>query len=104
MPALLQDANRGPLFGWRTNGAGGTNITPAAGAWSEASAGIVLGMMTRNQTRVVPGYPASEYIENVGVQPDIEYDYMTKENLTRAGRPFVDAFTAAILEEIRSKQ
>jgi C-terminal processing protease CtpA/Prc len=104
MAAIIQDANRGPLFGWRTNGAGGTNLTPAAGAYSGASAGIVLGMMTRKETRVVPGYPASAYIENVGVQPDIEYDYMTKDNLLQRGRPFVEAFTAAILEEIAKKQ
>jgi hypothetical protein len=104
VPAMLQDAQRGPMFGWRTNGAGGTVITSTAGAYSEASAGIVLGMMTRKQTRAIPGYPASEYVENVGVQPDVEYDYMTKDNLMRSGRPFVDAFTAAIVEEIRSKQ
>jgi C-terminal processing protease CtpA/Prc len=104
MAAIIQDAIRAPLFGWRTNGAGGTNITPAAGAYSEAAAGIVLGMMTRKETRVVDGYPASAYVENVGVQPDIPYDYMTKENLTRSGRPFVDAFTAAILNEMNGKQ
>jgi hypothetical protein len=100
VPAMIQDARRGPLFGWRTNGAGGTNITPASGAYSEGLAGIVLGLMTRKEPIATPGYPTSHYIENVGVQPDIEYDYMTKDNLVQRGRPFVDAFTAAILEQI----
>jgi hypothetical protein len=102
VPALLQDAGRATIFGWRTNGAGGTNITPAAGAWSEAFAGVTLGLMTRNQVRSIAGYPASHYIENVGVHPDVEYDYMTRENLLQQGRPFVNAFTAEILRKIRS--
>jgi hypothetical protein len=100
VPAMLQDARRGPLFGWRTNGAGGTNITPAAGAYSEALSGVVLGMMVRREPVVTPGYPTSHYIENAGVAPDIEYDFMTKENLLQRGRPFVDAFTAAMIQEI----
>ena len=104
VPAMIQDARRGSLFGWRTNGAGGTNITPPSGAYSEGLAGIALGLMTRQEPRATPGYPASHYVENVGVHPDIEYDYMTRDNLLQRGRPFVDAFTAAILEEIRKKQ
>lgn len=36
VPAMIQDAKRGRLFGWRTNGAGGTNITPLSGAYSRA--------------------------------------------------------------------
>ena len=39
----------------------------------------------------------TEYIENVGVRPDIPVDYMTVDNLTNRGKAFVDAFTAAIL-------
>ena len=101
VPAMIQDAKRGRLFGWRTNGAGGTNITPASGAYSEGAAGVVLGMMTRKDPLAIAGYPTSHYIENAGVHPDVEYDYMTRENLLQRGRPFVDAFTAAILQDIR---
>jgi hypothetical protein len=103
VPAMIQDARRGRLFGWRTNGAGGTNITPAAGAYSEAFAGVVLGMMTRKDPLAISGYPVSNYIENAGVQPDVENDYMTRDNLLLRGRPFVDAFTAAILQDIRGR-
>ena len=102
VPAMIQDARRGTIFGWRTNGAGGTNITPAAGAYSESLAGVVLGLMTRKQPIATPDYPTSHYIENVGVRPDIEVDYMTKDNLLQRGRPFVDAFTQAIVRQIRS--
>jgi C-terminal processing protease CtpA/Prc len=103
VPAMIQDAKRGRLFGWRTNGAGGTNITPAAGVYSEAFAGVVLGMMTRKDPVAVVGYPTSYYIENIGVQPDVEYDFMTRENLLQRGLPFVNAFTAALLEDIRGR-
>jgi hypothetical protein len=104
VPAMIQDARRGVLFGWRTNGAGGTNITPAAGAYSEGRAGIVRGLMVRKEPIATPGYPTTHYIENVGVSPDVEYDFMTKENLLERGRPFVDAFTAAIVQQIRNRQ
>jgi C-terminal processing protease CtpA/Prc len=32
VPAMFQDAGRGPLFGWRSNGAGGNNTTFSSGA------------------------------------------------------------------------
>lgn len=101
VPAMIQDARRGPLYGLRTNGAGGTNISVAGGAYSEGSMGMTLGLMTRAQLRPVEGYPTSHYIESVGVRPDIEAVYMTRENLLQAGKPYVGAFTAALLEEIR---
>jgi hypothetical protein len=101
VPAMIQDARRGPIFGYRSNGAGGTNTSFDAGVYGESVAGVTLGLMTRQQPLSTPGYPDSYYIENVGVQPDIPYDYMTRENLMQSGRPFVAAFTAAIVEQIR---
>lgn len=46
------------------------------------------------------GFLTTQYIENVGVRPDIELDYMTTENLLQFGVPFVNAFTKIISDEI----
>lgn len=100
--AMLQDARRAILFGMHTNGAGGTNTSLAAGAYSEGTAGMTVGLMTRAAPVATPDYPTTWYIENAGVRPDIEADYMTRENLVRNGRPFVEAFTRAIVEQIRN--
>jgi C-terminal processing protease CtpA/Prc len=104
VPAMIQDAGRGLLFGWRTNGAGGTNTSHSAGAFSEGAAGLTLGLMTRKDPVVTPDYPAAPLIENIGVRPEIEADYMTRDNLLRSGRPFVDAFTAAMVEHIKKSR
>jgi C-terminal processing protease CtpA/Prc len=104
VPAMFQDARRGPLFGWRTNGAGGTNTTFDAGVYSQASTGMTLGLMNRPTPISVPGFPTTTHIENVGVQPDIQVDYMTRDNLLQRGKPFVDAFTAAIIDLIQKSK
>ena len=100
VPAMFQDAGRGPLFGFRSNGAGANNTTYPAGAWSEGSAGMTLGLQVRKAPVATPDYPTTDLIESVGVRPDIENDYMTRDNLMNAGRPFVDAVTAAITGQI----
>lgn len=100
VPAMIQDSGRGLLFGMRTNGAGGTNITVTGPAFSEAALGMTLGLMVRPKMVATAEYPTTRYIENVGVRPDIEYDYMTRENLMTGGRPYVEAFTNAILQHI----
>jgi Peptidase family S41 len=101
-PAMLQDARRGPIFGYRTNGAGGTVQDFSTGLYSEAVTRSTIALQHRQRPIVVEGYPTSNYVENVGVQPDIPYDYMTLENLLTQGRPFVEAFSKAIAEHIRS--
>ena len=45
-----------------------------------------------------PEFPPSPYIENIGVRPDIMFDYMTRENLITGGAPFVQAFTDAAVK------
>ncbi len=100
VPGMLQDAHRGVLFGMRTNGAGGTNTGFFTGSYTLGFTGMTLGMQTRANPVATPEYPASILIENIGVRPDLVYDYMTKDNLLQRGRPFVDAFTAAILDLI----
>ena len=51
----------------------------------------------------VLGYPPTRYIDNVGVQPDIFADLMTKENLLNQGKSFsqsmVDAITAYVRQQ-----
>ena len=37
VPGMFRDANRGVLYGMRTNGAGGNNTTFDAGSYSEGS-------------------------------------------------------------------
>jgi hypothetical protein len=53
---------------------------------------------------VTSDYPTAPYVENIGVRPDITVDYMTIDNLNRGGKPFVDAFVAAIVAQIEGKK
>ena len=103
-PATIQDNGRGILFGQRTMGAGGNVVGLAAGPYSEGFTTVTQSLMNRKANVVAPDFPASPYVENVGVRPDIEADYMTRDNLLQNGRPFVDAFTAAMIEHIRRSQ
>ena len=49
-------------------------------------------------------YPSAPYVENIGVRPDIVVDYMTADNLNQKGKPFVDAFVAAIVAQIQANK
>jgi hypothetical protein len=53
---------------------------------------------------VTSDYPTAPYVENIGVRPDIEVDYMTLDNLNQKGKPFVDAFVAAIVARIEGRK
>lgn len=97
--ATVQDAGRGPIMGMRTMGAGtsfGTQFLP----FSNMFFGVSVTIYARSRSIKAEGYPETVHVENVGVHPDIPYDLMTRENLMTGGRPFVEAFTAAILAEI----
>ena len=61
-------------------------------------------MVRKYERAEAGGYPVSPYIENVGVHPEIEVDYMTRENLIQRGRPFVNAFTEAMADHIRKNK
>ncbi|MBI4875429.1 MAG: PDZ domain-containing protein [Acidobacteria bacterium] len=100
-PATLQDHRRGPIFGMRTMGAGGSVLTESAGSYTEGSTGITQALMNRRFPVVTGDYPAAPYVENIGVHPDVQADYMTRENLLSRGSGFVGAFTAAMVEHIR---
>ena len=71
------------------------------GTYSESVAGNTNTLVTRIAPVQIPGYPVAHYIENIGAHADIPLDYMTRSNLLLGGRPFVDAFTGVIVNEIR---
>ncbi len=102
-PAILQDNNRAIIMGMRTMGAGGNVSTWNAGAFSEAYARLTMSLMARKNPIVTAEYPTAPYVENIGVRPDIAYDYMTKENLLTGGAPFVQAFTKAIVDAVEGR-
>jgi hypothetical protein len=89
------------LYGTRSNGAGGNNISLDAGVFSEAFVGMTIGLQSRKEFVVAEGFPTSQYIENVGVRRDVANDYMTTENLLRSGAPFVTQFLAAVAEHLQ---
>lgn len=100
-PATLQDNQRALLVGMRTMGAGG-NVVDRNGAWyAEASTRVTRSLMHRRFEIATPEFPSTPFIENVGVRPDVELDYMTRDNLLQSGRPFVEAFTAIAADYIR---
>lgn len=104
-PALFQDNERAPVFGFRTGGLGasvfGVAASPLALPYSEVNYQLSDALMLRRQPISVPGYPVTRYIENVGVHPDIPYDSQTLENLTGGFRPYVAAITRAIVDHVR---
>jgi C-terminal processing protease CtpA/Prc len=93
---MIQDAQRGLLFGMRTNAAGGTNTTYDAGPYSQGTTGMTLGLQVRKDYLGTPDFPNTNLIENVGVRPEIVDDYMTKANLQQNGAPFIHDFLEAM--------
>jgi hypothetical protein len=96
--AVLQDSLRVTVFGTRTTGAGGTATWFEATRYSEAAALITVTLMHRPRTVFTSDYPATNYIENVGVRPDAWVDYMTRDNLITGGRAFVDAWVDVLAD------
>ncbi len=103
-PATIQDNARGPLFGFRTMGAGGNVEDWEGGSYSQGFTRVTESLMSRNIDVVTPDFPVTRFVENVGVRPEIEYDYMTRDNLTLGGAPFVDAFLQAMTRQIQSSK
>jgi C-terminal processing protease CtpA/Prc len=98
--AAIQDNARAPLFGMRTNGAGGSVSGGATGFYSETFTSFTVTLGRRQRFITTPDFGTTNLIENAGVRPDIPFDYMTRENLLSGGRVFTDAFTRAILDQI----
>ncbi len=103
-PATIQDNARGPLLGWRTMGAGGNVVGWEAGSYSLGTIRVTQSLMNRKNPVVTSDYPTAPYVENIGVRPEIEVDYMTRDNLTQNGKPFVDAFVAAMVDTIQKSK
>lgn len=99
-PSVIQDAGRALMFGKQTAGGGGLSYNPDSGFFTEGSVALSISLGTRGKIVSLPGLPPSNYIENIGAVPDIEVDYMTRDNLMNGGRTFVDAFTTAIIDQI----
>jgi C-terminal processing protease CtpA/Prc len=94
--ATVQDNARGPLFGWRTMGAGGNVEGWYAGSYSLGIATVTESLMNRKNPIVTDDYPTAPYVENIGVRPEITADYMTRDNLMQGGKPFLDALVSAV--------
>jgi len=104
LPAILQSNHRGPIFGWRTMGAGGSVVGYAGPAFTESFFRITVSLMNRGHVVTTPDFPPAPYIENIGVRPDIPVDYMTRTNLMTAGAPFVQAFIQAVENLVHASQ
>ena len=48
-------------------------------------------------------FPPAPYVENIGVRPDVRINFMTSDNLSQSGKPFVDAFVTAIVNQILNR-
>ncbi|MDQ6675938.1 MAG: S41 family peptidase [Acidobacteriota bacterium] len=93
---ILQDEKRATVFGMRTDGGGGNPASYQAGAYSEGSTRVTRTFVTRKTEVKTPDFPASHYLENTGVYPDVLQDYMTKDNLLNGGKSFFASAVAAM--------
>jgi hypothetical protein len=101
VPGMIKDANRAVMYGMRSDGAGGNNTSFDTGSYSEGVTGMTLALQTRQGPVANPGYPATDLIENAGVWPDFQDDYMTKDNLMQAGLPFISHVLQHMASQIR---
>ena len=100
--AMVQDNGRGLIYGVRTMGLGGNVIDWSLDGYAEVDTRITTSLMVRKNPVFTGGlYPVTSYLENVGVHPDIDDDYMTEDNLRNRGRTFVDSFSKAVVNYIR---
>lgn len=102
-PAMMQDNRRGAIVGMRTSGGGGS-VSSWPLFFSEATVRNTNSLVVRKEPIATPDLPAAPYVENIGVRPDVQLDYMTRENLLTRGQPFVDAFTRILIDRIRAGQ
>ena len=80
-------------------------MTPSpipATTYSELSVTLTESLMNRKNPIVTPDYPTAPYVENIGIRPDIQADYMTKDNLLNRGKTFSDAMFAAAANYIKN--
>lgn len=99
--ATLQDAGRAVVFGGQTAGLGTTNNAFSVGSYAEGIVLVSVALAVRPNEVSVPGFPATRFIENAGVFPDVLYDAFTAENLATLGAPYVAQFTQTLLDQIK---
>lgn len=93
---VLQDNQRAMVYGYRTDGAGGSVGVYAAGVYSETGSSLAQSILVRTAVPTVSDFPAMPYIENIGIRPDVTDDYMTADNLVNGGATFVSNFLSAM--------
>lgn len=93
---MLQDEGRATIYGTITDGGGGNVNSFNAGAFSEGQTRITQSLITRKAPVAVGSFPAVNYYDGIGIAPDIQADYMTKENLLNGGSVFMNGVSAAI--------
>ncbi len=98
--AIMQDEKRALIYGARTIGAGGSVQSTDVGFYMEGTAYLARTIAVRKFPVIAEGFPEMPFIENIGVRPDREAEYMTVDNLTNKGKAFVEGFLAAMLEHI----
>ena len=103
-PATLQDNGRALIVGKRTMGAGGNVVEWDATNYTEGFTRVTRSLMNRKNPIATADYPTAPYVENIGVRPDVDLEYMTRENLLNAGRPYVAAFTQIIVDHINKSR
>jgi hypothetical protein len=102
--AIFQENQRGPLYGKRTNGAGGSVLTFPIGFFSETGTGrVTVSMHYRPNPIQVEGFPATNFTENVGVQADIDADLMSLENYRSGGRIWLTGAADALVRRIEGQ-
>jgi hypothetical protein len=77
-------------------------VSYSSGAGSEIAFRVTQSLMHRQNPVVTPDLPAAPYVENIGVRPDIELEYMTRENLLNGGQTFVQEFTRILAGHVRN--
>jgi C-terminal processing protease CtpA/Prc len=103
-PALIQDHGRGLIAGVRTMGAGGSVAQYDVTSYSEGIASVTISLMNRKWPTDSEGLPSAPYLENIGVKPDLDLDYMTRDNLKTGGKAFVDGLAAAMVDHIKARR
>jgi hypothetical protein len=93
---MLQDSGRATIMGTRTDGGGGNPAAYNATTFSEGTTRVTRTFVMRGKMVQTPGFPASQYLENTGVYPDVLDDIMTKEDLLNGGATYFGKVTKAL--------
>jgi C-terminal processing protease CtpA/Prc len=102
-PSMMQDNGRGVLVGMRSSGGGGSVSGWPTGFYSESISTNTNTLVVRKNPIRTQEYPTAPYVENIGARPDIQLNFMTRENLLNGGRSFVEQFTQILVNEIMKK-